>query len=472
MARRGRPKSGENYRDDDRGIPGSTGPKKGTNYGALSNNYFADPNSHAKAYQAKSIGRPQGVMRNFARTKKRAYMDDVSDVDYMTIDNKYMAIDHAVTAGNGEAAFTNLINKWVERTFTKANDKDITAANETAFKELCCDCGQIVYEVTRQRALREIGNSLTENSATSGAMNTPAYWNQDDWDFMIGQLSKYGPVPQVVYDILNPLIDWVVKTSEAFNRWAEVIPPSYFIPWMPVMKYTDFKTIRANIKTNAIKAKIFMDKVGITYDPGFDYGKMGIRTTTWQDLEVRAHCNHSFIQFVYDAGPAIIKLYPSNGVTVADLKTNTTTAYTGRWFFFNGDTPVAKTHALAPLLGEYHANNIYGLTQVFDPAAVDGNTGFSVAAEDDLIWTQHLLGTHSQYCWDRFFASLSQQDMNKYRNAIVGDEAFVPFNKTRSNSEWIFNNEDIELCYDYGIGQIEMTNNLINLISGLKVGGR
>lgn len=451
------------------------GVKKGTQFsltGKDKTNYFSDPKLHGTKYQDESSSRQIKYTRNFSRTMARDFLSDISDIDYLTILQNFILVD-TQTGGNGETAFNNIIDVYVNRMYTRANDKDLVAANLTAFKAICCDTFQLLYEYMTQKCIRDIGNSLTENSATSGAINTPAYWAQDDWDYYVGRMQSFGPIPTFIYDLANAcLFGCTVKVADSFNRWSEVIPPGYFLFWMPGENYADAVAIRDGLKANAIKAKTFMDKYGVPYEHSIDLSKCRFSERDIYDPDVRSMFCHAYVEYVYQTGAAVIQLSPDNGAgVVADFITNQTTAYTGRRFYFRGTTAESPIDALCVMLAPYSAvNNEYGILDHYSGiAGADKTTNLMLAAEDDLVFTQLNINTHNRTIWMRFLAQYSSYNTNAYFIGFVGDIGGVPHYSYPGAAGWPYNSEIKDLKFGTGLSYTEIRNNLFNYLMNARV---
>jgi hypothetical protein len=460
------------------GRKSAKGVKKGTQYAMQGDksNYFSNPRAANLAYDKESRSRSSNIMRNFSRTMERPAMADVSSLNYLTVLQQLIKVD-TITGGDGETAFNNILDDYITRMYTRANDKDLVAANKTAFKAVCCDVFQLMYEYLTQHAIRSISNSITENSATSGAINVAAYWSQDDWDYYTSKLSGYGPIPTFLYRLANLLFGMIVKVSNTFNRWAEVIPPRYMLFWKPESNYAEAVAIRDGLKANAIKAKTFMDKFGVPYETGFDLSKLKLREVTIDDIDVKAMFNHCQVYYEYTTAGAIVLLH---GGKDSNLTANKTTAYTNRKYFFSAikekGSPQSPIHVMVPLLESYNAtNNNYGITISEEPAGAAGNVGLMCAAEDDTSFTIFNLGypaTNDNTIWMRFLAAYDLSDDDKYALAFVGDKAgtVLLFYDYVDYDAWPYIPEDRELVYGTNVGYTECRNNFLNWLCNLKVG--
>jgi hypothetical protein len=365
----------DNKRDFDKGSPEVS-------------SYWKDPVSANKKYNADQFGKASNkFFRSFYRTRFRATMNDYDDVRYLTVAKNYWDFQDG---GNGETAFQAWMGYVWNRGTPAGEKKDLDSTQETNFLNYISYTTSIACELLAQKNLREVSNSLTEDSGTGMGTGSLAYWDQEDFDTFVRAMERFDYFPNFSIKFANLFCGPRVKITDGYTRAKTVIPPSYLLLQAPDKTLSELEAYRTGCNALATNSKIHMNKFKIPYSK-FSYDALKSRECTWEDPDVQAICNHGY----YSARLAGATIYVLPGDTggAGDMYTNTTTSWTGRDVFWTDDKgPQSIIHALAPIMVNkslYHATNSpFAMASDSGPSNTEGHTNFLCIAEDDTTETE------------------------------------------------------------------------------------
>lgn len=308
---------------------------------------FDSQGAYYKQRNKESVGQGNRHMQTFNYSRKSERMTSYSDSDYLVVKGT------GVNSG-GAAYFAAGCLEAFLRGMKTGNMKEIVADQQTGFVN-SCDYGiEILLELGIQMMIKKLlayaprcdtVTSLGDGATTN--VDVALYEEATLTDLL--QMLKELEFPDVVWKVVKDLL-FYFKVSDSWMKGETVIPPRYFIPYIP---YAAAATVKGLIQTYIAEQgemRLHCQKFGIKISK-FSESWLDARELTFEHPDALAYFNHAGLN--YRGGAAdktVFRTYPFQD----DVSEG------GKWWFYN-DPNETKLNYLAKLFETYNATyNKYG----------------------------------------------------------------------------------------------------------------